>query len=177
MILLFTLLTPLPYPVVGTSFKMDFLSSGTVRTDPLKFSEIGECLSDRDHVHRFYGAVSDKTRRPEVSYQDLRAATGNTGNVDENKSLYYKVVNQNGEKSFEIVDIWFASAYYVFKTGDAKAFPHGLKMKASDLESVARVRAECVGESACEREDAGGCEGYGPSGQAAHGYNFTKGEH
>ena len=190
MILLFTLLTPLPYSVVGTSFKMDFLSSGTVRTDPLKFSEIGECLSD--HVHRFYGAVSDKTRRPEVSYQDLRAATGNTGNVNENKSLYwnpaiYKVVNQNGEKSFEIVDIWFASAYYVFKTGDAKAFPHGLKMKASDLESVARVRAECVGESACEREDAGGCEGYGPSSQAAHGflpldacggqYNFTKGEH
>ena len=141
---------------------MDFLSSGTVRTDPLKFSEIGECLSDQ--VHRFYGAVSDKTMRPEVSYQDLRAATGNTGNVDENKSLYwnpaiYKVVNQNGEKSFEIVDIWFASAYYVFKTGDVKAFPHGLKMKASDLESVGRVRAECVGESACEREDAGGCEG------------------
>ena len=88
---------------------MDFLSSGKVRTDPLKFSEIGECLSD--HVHRFYGAVSDKTMWPEVSYQDLRAATGNTGNVDENKSLYwnpaiYKVVNQNGEKSFEIVDIW-----------------------------------------------------------------------
>ena len=29
---------------------MDFLSAGVVRTDPLTFSDIGECLSD--HVHR-----------------------------------------------------------------------------------------------------------------------------
>ena len=34
------------------------------RTDPLEFSQTGACLSD--HVHRFYGAVSDKTMRPEV---------------------------------------------------------------------------------------------------------------
>ena len=58
-----------------TSFKMDFLSSGVVRTDPLEFSEIGECLSD--HVHRYYGSVSDRTMRPEVSYEDLRNTTGN----------------------------------------------------------------------------------------------------
>ena len=49
-------------------------------------------------MHRFYGAVSDRTMRPEVSFEDLRAATGNTGNVEENKSLYwnpviYKVVD------------------------------------------------------------------------------------
>ena len=75
--------------VSGTSIKMDFLSAGTVRcdqgcvfcikskvsilsgshvpvcrTDPLEFSQTGACLSD--HVHRFYGAVSDKTMRPEV---------------------------------------------------------------------------------------------------------------
>ena len=61
--------------------------------------------------------------RPEVSFEDLRNATGNTGNVEENKSLYwnpaiYKVVNQNrNDKSFEIVDVWFASAYYIFRTG------------------------------------------------------------
>ena len=117
----------LPALAAATSFKMDFLSSGTVRTDPLAFSQArctyvdcilltcttqsvpflptvysvecksltfkplcrqtGECLSD--HVHRFYGAVSDRTMRPEVSFEDLRAAPGNTGNVEENKSLYW----------------------------------------------------------------------------------------
>ena len=35
---------------------------------------------------RFYGAASDRTMRPEVSYSDLRNAPGNTGNVEENKS-------------------------------------------------------------------------------------------
>ena len=50
-------------------------------------------------MHRFYGAVSDRTMRPEVSFEDLRAAPGNTGNVEENKSLYwnpviYKVVDK-----------------------------------------------------------------------------------
>ena len=62
--------TPLPLLVRSTSFKMDFLSSGTVRTDPLMYSQTGDCLSD--HVHRFYGAVSSKTMRPEVTFQDLR---------------------------------------------------------------------------------------------------------
>ena len=171
-ILLLTLLTPLPLLVGGTSFKNDFLSSGTVRTDPLMFSSLGECLSD--HVHRFYGAVSDKTMRPEVTHQDLRAATGNTGNVEENKSLYwnpaiYKVKNPSAEKTFEIVDIWFASAYYVFRTGQTKAFPNGLKMRASDKEKVSRVRAVCS-KGPCEREDVGGCDGYGPSNQTTHGF-------
>merc|ERR1719213_567017 len=144
-------------PVFSTSFKMDFLSSGTVRTDPLMFSQTGECLSD--HVHRFYGAVSSRTMRPGVTFQDLRSATGNTGNVEENKSLYwnpaiYKVLNQNRKKAFDIVDVWFASAYYIFTTGQAKAFPSGLKMKASDVEKLARVRAICDGAYACERTDA-----------------------
>ena len=159
--------------ILATSFKMDFLSSGTVRTDPLMFSKIGNCLSD--HVHRFYGAVSSRTMRPDVTFQDLRSATGNTGNVEENKSLYwnpaiYQVKNPNGAKSFEIVDVWFASAYYIFTTGQAKAFPSGLKMKASDVEKLARVRAICDGAYACERTDAGGCNGYGPSNQTQHGF-------
>ena len=56
---------------------------------------------------RFYGAASDLTMRPEVSYADLRNASGNTGNVEENKSLYwnpaiYKVVNQNSNKIYQI---------------------------------------------------------------------------
>jgi len=172
--LLLVLVTPLPILVKATSFKMDFLSSGTVRTDPLMFSQTGNCLSD--HVHRFYGAVSSRTMRPEVSFQDLRSATGNTGNVEENKSLYwnpaiYKVKNPNGwRKSFEIVDVWFASAYYIFRTGTVQAFPSGLKMKADDVEKLARARAVCDGPYACERDDTGGCDGYGPSNQEQHGF-------
>ena len=149
-----------PLLVFSTSFKMDFLSSGTVRTDPLMFSQTGDCLSD--HVHRFYGAVSPRTMRPGVTFQDLRSAGGNTGNVEENKSLYwnpaiYKVLNQNSDKTFQIVDVWFASAYYIFRTGQAKTFPSGLKMKASDVEKLARVRAVCDGPGQCEREDAVVC--------------------
>merc|ERR1712117_1016286 len=165
----------IPLLVKSTSIKMDFLSSGTVRTDPLTFSEIGECLSD--HVHRYYGSVSDRTMRPEVSYEDMRNATGNTGNVEENKSLYwdpaiYKVVNQDSDnKTFELVDVWFASAYYVWRTGYAKSFPNGLKMRAkNDNEKLTRARAVCSGPSACEREDKGSCSAYGPSSQAEHGF-------
>jgi len=177
MLLLFMIVS-VPLLVEGTSFKMDFLSSGTVRTDPLMFSQTGECLSD--HVHRFYGAASDRTMRPEVSYSDLRNAPGNTGNVEENKSLYwnpaiYKVVNQNGNKEYQIVDVWFASAYYLWRTGQATAFPNGLKMKASDNEEVARVRAVCDGKYNCERTDAGGCQPYGPSNQQQHGFLPLKG--
>merc|ERR1712037_558046 len=148
--MLLLLVMPAPLVVEATSFKMDFLSSGTVRTDPLMFSQTGECLSD--HVHRFYGAASELTMRPEVSHADLRNASGNTGNVEENKSLYWN------------------SAYYVWRTGQANAFPNGLKMKASDSEELARVRAVCDGQFACERTDDGGCQGYGPSNQQQHGF-------
>ena len=99
---------------------------------------------------RFYGAVSNVTMRPEVSFNDLRAASGNTGNVEENRSLYwnpviyqvmmmmmmvimmmiYQVVNPSSSSpTYQMVDVWFASAYYIWQTGKAKAFPAGLKMK------------------------------------------------
>jgi len=161
----------------ATSFKMDFLSAGTVRTDPLMFNKIGNCLSD--HVHRFYGAVSPRTMRPDVTYADLRSATGNTGNVEENKSLYwnpaiYQVRNANtDQQSFELVDIWFASAYYIFRTGTARAFPAGLKMKASGANAVSRAVAECAGPYPCERND--GCQAYGPSNQGQTGFLPTQG--
>ena len=131
------ILAQLPSHFDATSLKMDFLSSGVVRTDPLEFSHTGNCLSD--HVHRYYGSVSDRTMRPEVSYEDLRNTTGNTGNVEENKSLYwnpaiYKVSNQGSSaKRFGLVDVWFASAYYIFTTGQATAFPDGLKVSQNAL--------------------------------------------
>ena len=155
--------------VQATSVKMDFLSAGLVRTDPLMYSQIGECLSD--HVHRFYGAVSNKTMRPEVSYEDLRDADGNSGNVEENLSLYwnpaiYKVKNQYSEdKTYEIVDVWFASAYYVWHTGKTFAFPRGLKMRALGENKQSRAVRMCDGAFDCERQDEDGCEGYLPSQQ------------
>jgi len=160
--------------VDGTSVKMDFLSAGLVRTDPLMYSQIGECLSD--HVHRFYGAVSNKTMRPEASYEDLRNADGNSGNVEENLSLYwnpaiYKVKNQYTEaKTYEIVDVWFASAYYVWHTGKTTAFPRGLKMRALGKDKASRAFRTCDGAFDCEREDEDGCEGYVPSQQEEHGF-------
>ena len=170
LLLLATLMvfTP-PLLVEATSVKMDFLSAGLVRTDPLMYSQIGECLSD--HVHRFYGAVSNKTMRPEVSYEDLRNADGNSGNTEENLSLYwnpaiYKVKNQySEEKTYEIVDVWFASAYYVWHTGKTFAFPRGLKMRALGKNKQSRAVRVCDGAFDCEREDEDGCEGYRPSQQ------------
>ena len=158
-----------PLLVEATSVKMDFLSAGLVRTDPLMYSQIGECLSD--HVHRFYGAVSNKTMRPEVSYEDLRNADGNSGNTEENLSLYwnpaiYKVKSQySEEKSYEIVDVWFASAYYVWHTGKTFAFPPGLKMRALGADKQSRAVRVCDGAFDCERQDEDGCEGYTPSHQ------------
>ena len=124
---------------------------------------------------RFYGAASEVSLRPGVSYRELRAAPGNTGNIEENKSLYwnpaiYKVTNPSGATTFDLVDVWFASAYYLFTTGQATAFPDGLKMRASGDEELARARVVCDGASACEREDEGGCVGHGPSNQTDHGF-------
>jgi hypothetical protein len=92
--------------------------------------------------------------RPETTYEDLRNADGNTGNVKENKSLYwhptvYKV--QNG--IYKKVDIYFTSSYYIWTTGQATAFPDGFKMVAGFLGvPEARAQFECVG---CEKEDEG----------------------
>ena len=109
--------------------------------------------------------------RPEASYEDLRNADGNSGNVEENLSLYwnpaiYKVKNQYTEaKTYEIVDVWFASAYYVWHTGKTTAFPRGLKMRALGQDKKSRAFRTCDGAFDCERQDEDGCEGYVPSQQ------------
>ena len=43
-------------------------------------------------MHRFFGAVSPRTLRPDATFRDLRDADGDTGNVEENKSLYWNPV-------------------------------------------------------------------------------------
>jgi hypothetical protein len=95
--------------VLGTSVKMDFLSLGAVRTDALLNPT---CLSD--HVHQFYGAYT--SLRPEVGYEEMRNATNNSGNVEENKSLYWHPAIYKHDRvtgTYTMADIWFFSAYYV----------------------------------------------------------------
>ena len=64
-----------------TSMKIDYLRLTNVRTDP---------ITDPDglspHVHSYYGASE---AAPSTTYEKLRVAAGNTGNVEENKSLYW----------------------------------------------------------------------------------------
>ena len=96
----------------------------------------------------------------------MRVAPGNSGNVEENKSLYwnpviYKVNNPSTTSTYEMVDVWFASAYYIWRTGQAKTFPAGLKMRASGSNKLARVRKVCDAPFTCEREDNGGCNSIG----------------
>ena len=43
-------------------------------------------------MHRFFGAVSPRTLRPDATFRDLREADGDTGNVEENRSLYWNPV-------------------------------------------------------------------------------------
>ena len=64
----------------------------------------------------------------------------------------------------------YSSSYYIFWTGQAKSFPSGLKMKVSPENKLSRARATCDGPFACERDDAGGCDAYGPSNQAQTGF-------
>eukprot|EP00540_Astrosyne_radiata_P004172 CAMPEP_0116859856 /NCGR_PEP_ID=MMETSP0418-20121206/22073_1 /TAXON_ID=1158023 /ORGANISM="Astrosyne radiata, Strain 13vi08-1A" /LENGTH=502 /DNA_ID=CAMNT_0004494161 /DNA_START=213 /DNA_END=1718 /DNA_ORIENTATION=- len=115
----------------GTSMKIDFLPFADVRTDPIVAP-----TSLSDHVHTFYGAT---VARPETTYDDLFKAYGGSGNVEENQSLYwhptiYKVL-PDGTK--EMAKMYLASAYYIWETGKATAFPDGFKMIAFVPESQA----------------------------------------
>ena len=110
------------------------------------------CLSD--HVHTYYGAAV--TPRPETTYEDMRAATGNSGLVEENKSLYwhpsiYKLDKATGV--YTMANIWFASAYYIWKTGATRAFPNGFNMIARADNPKSRVMKTCEAPQACERSD------------------------
>jgi len=135
--------------VDGTSIKMDFLPIGSARIDPLLNPT---CLSD--HVHTFYGAKA--SLRPETTYEDMRNASENSGNTEENMSLYWHPTVYMHDKVrgvYKMADIWFASSYYVWQTGQATAFPNGFNMIAYGSHPKARSEAICDGPSPCERDD------------------------
>merc|ERR1719331_44504 len=145
--------------VSATSSKMDFLPYAHVRTDPVTDpSSCGGKPGVSGHVHTYYGAAA--SLRPSMSYEELRVACGNSGNVDDNKSLYWHPTIYRFDKStdlYHIEKIYFASAYYVWRTpatGEPRthAFPPGFQMIARQSSGAkARVKFDCNGPSACER--------------------------
>lgn len=149
------------------TFRMDYLPLAHVRTDPVLFPT---CLAS--HVHTFYGV--NASLRPETSYDDLRKAKGNSGNAEDNKSLYwhptiYKYAQTTSENYFRfmiyalrydpdsqtytIADIGLTSAYYTFRRGITRAFPDGFQMITDGFNAKARARAECVEPSPCARSN------------------------
>jgi len=77
--------------------------------------------------------------------------------VEENKSLYWHptVYRYDPDKKLYTKDeIWFSSAYYIWTTGEAKAFPPGFRMIAGMPGQIgSRSHPECVGPSKCERSN------------------------
>jgi len=136
---------------------MDFLPSGHVRTDPI-ISQT--CLSD--HVHTFYGA--NILPYPDITYEELIAVADdeNTGNVVENKSLYWHPTvykYDRNSKTYTRDVIGQSSSYYIWSNEDepTKAFPNGFRMiagtKGNTDTEFPNANAECVGQSSCERDD------------------------
>ena len=136
--------------VDATSMKLDFLKLTDVRTDPI-ITQDG--LSA--HPHSFFGAFA---AAPNTTYADLRATTQNTGNVEENKSLYwhptiYKYNKQTQKYNIQPTSLF--STYYVWKTGAATAFPDGFKMiGGGQMEGGKEMQfAECVNPGGCPDGD------------------------
>eukprot|EP00931_Biecheleriopsis_adriatica_P105709 TRINITY_DN8024_c0_g1_i1.p1 TRINITY_DN8024_c0_g1~~TRINITY_DN8024_c0_g1_i1.p1 ORF type:complete len:482 (+),score=75.40 TRINITY_DN8024_c0_g1_i1:71-1447(+) len=131
----------------GTSSKMDFLPLGHVRTDPIISNT---CLAD--HVHTFYGA--NVPLRPELTYDDLRAATETTGTVVENKGLYWHPSIYQYEPDtgiYTLKDTWFGTGYYIWFTKQATAYPNGFSMIAQGAAS--RSNFTCLNPSPCKRKN------------------------
>ena len=74
--------------------------------------------------------------RPETTYADLRSTDENSGNVVENKSLYWHPTVYEYDSDTGIYkkdNIFYSSAYYIWNTGEARAFPDGFKVMTSPL--------------------------------------------
>ena len=145
---LLPLLALLPH-AAGTSMKIDYLRLANVRTDPITHPD-----GPSPHVHSFYGATE---AAPGTTYEALRNAAGNTGNVEENKSLYWHpTIYRYVDGRYEIQDTSYFSTYYVWPTGATTAFPDGLKMIGGGAGyEAARQEADCLNPGPCPD---GGCD-------------------
>ena len=142
--------------VEATSIKMDYLPSGHVRTDPIITQT---CLSD--HVHTFYGP--NILPYPDVTFSELDATTPDqlTGNVEENKSLYWHPSvyrYDRRSRTYTRDTIGQSSAYYIWENSQRpRAFPAGFRMIAGTRGNTAadfpNAYAECVEPSRCRHGD------------------------
>ena len=121
-----------------------------------------DCLSD--HVHTFYGPQSgvdprriDSTDPLKLHSRLVATSVGeNTGNVEENKSMYWHptVYKKNQSTNTYTRDVMAqSSAYYVWDTGQTTAFPNGFQMISGFDTSKSEAIAECVNESLCDEGD------------------------
>ena len=130
------------YSLIGlsdaTSMKIDFLRFTNVRTDPI-INQNGLAA----HVHSFFGASEAK---PSTTYADLRAAYGNSGNIEENKSLYWHPTIYRYNKTtgiYKITDTSQFSTYYIWETNKTRAFPDGFKMIGGVAADHAAGKEKC----------------------------------
>jgi len=143
----------------ATSVKMDYLPIGHARVDPILRED---CPSD--HVHTFYGPQSGvDPRRVDVADElELHSrlinttVSENTGNVEENKSVYwhptvYKYDRTTNTYTRDVMAQ--TSVYYVWETGATRAFPNGFQMIGGFDPFQSEATAECVGESPCDEDD------------------------
>jgi len=137
--------------VDATSMKIDFVRLTNVRTDPITNPN-----GFSPHVHSFFGAAEVK---PSTTYDDLRNSKDrNTGNIEENLSLYWhpSIYRYNKKtKKYTIQDTSLFSTYYIWETGAVKSFPDGLKIIGGgypDLDKSLQ-NAECVNPGKCPNGD------------------------
>merc|ERR1712159_934597 len=145
----------------ATSIKMDYLPIGDARVDPILNNE---CVSD--HVHTFYGPQSGVEPRllnpnddPELGLHTRLVNTPvaeNTGNVEENKSLYWHPTVYRYNKTadtYHKATMAGSSAYYVWETGETMAFPNGFRMIGGFNVEQSLANAECVNPGPCLFDD------------------------
>lgn len=141
----------------GTSIKMDFLTMAVVRTDPI-VNRSGLA----NHMHTFFGA---NRASPSTTYADLRSSTGNSGNVEENKSIYWfpTIYRHHADTGlYTIANTYLNSAYYVWETGQTTAFPNGFRMIAGGYAGE-KSQSECVGPGACPGGDCSTLNNFFPA--------------
>lgn len=146
-------------PVPSKILPYSSLPIGHARVDPILRDD---CLSD--HVHTFYGPQSGVDPRridstDTLELHSLLVATDvseNTGNVEENKSMYwhptvYKYDRWTNTYTRDVIAQ--TSAYYNWETGQTAAFPNGFRMIAGFDHDYSDAMVECVDPSPCNEGD------------------------
>lgn len=139
----------------ATSIKMDYLPIGHARVDPILSND---CVSD--HVHTFYGPQSgvdprllDPTDPLELHTRLANTPVSeNTGNVEENKSLYWHPTVYRYDRATDTYNravMAHSSAYYVWRTGETRAFPNGFRMIGGYDTEQSLAEWDCVNPQPC----------------------------